>query len=142
MNVLRNQFDELAEDILDLLTPNSKTIYETNGGAIVGAMVNAVVNPIDNDYTSKNDVLEAAEAVISMYNDFISNIDSLQTDNAGSPDSYVPDYNAQQALNALVNFAVSQLFNIATTAKTERTHILEADSNVIVLGASILWIVY
>ena len=134
LTVLKDQFLELGEQLSNLVDPNSKKIYETNAGAIVGAMIEAAVNPISNDYGSKNDVLEVVESIMNVYNEFIANLDFLQTSNGGSPESYIPDYNAQSGLNTVVNYAVSQLFNIATTAKQERTITLEADSNVIVLA--------
>lgn len=134
LNMLLNQFTAIGEQLIDLVDPSSKSIYETNAGALIGAMVEAAANPIDGDFGSKNDVLETIEFIMNAYNQYITNIDSLQTDNGGTPSSYVPDYSAQTALNSVVNYAVSQLFNIATTATQERTIILEADSNVISLA--------
>jgi len=134
LQILGDQFLALGEQLEDLVDPNSKSIYETNAGAIVGAMVNASANPIENDFGSKTDVLEVIETIMNTYNQYIANIDSLQTENGGSPDSYVPDYNAQTGLNSLVNYTVSQLFNIATTAQQERTVILEKDSNIVLLA--------
>lgn len=134
LQILFDQFTALGEQLLDLVDPNSKSIYETNAGAIVGAMLNAAANSIDGDFGSKTDVVEVIEIVLNTYNQYVANIDSLQTANGGTPESYVPDYNAQTGLNSLVNYTVSQLFNIATTAQQERTLILEKDSNLIVLA--------
>jgi len=134
LNLLANQFSALGEQLVDLIDPNSKSIYETNAGSIVGAMINATVNPIENDYGSTKDVLNAIESVMNIYNQYIENLDFLQTGTGGDPESFIPDYNSQSALNTLVNYAVSQLFNIALTSKQERTLILEADSNVLLLA--------
>jgi hypothetical protein len=134
LNLLIIQFTALGDKLADLIDPNSKSIYETNAGSIVGAMINATVNPIENDYGSTADVLDTIETVMNVYNQYIANLDLLQSGTGGDPQSYIPDYNAQSALNTLVNYSVSQLFNIATTSKQERTLILEADSNVLLLA--------
>lgn len=134
LNILLDQFNSISEQLIDLVDPSSKKVYETNAGALIGAMIQSAANPLGDDFGSKNDVLETIEFIMNVYNQYISNIDSLQTENGGSPSSYVPNYTAQSTLGSIVNYAISQLFNIATTATQERTVILEADSTVILLA--------
>ena len=134
LNLMLFQFLALGEQLSDLIDPNSKSIYEMNAGAIVSAMVSASVNPIGMDYDTKGNVLDTISTIMDVYNQYIDNLDSLQTSNGGQPESYIPNYNSQAALNSLINFSISQLFNIATSSLTERSIILEADSNMIILA--------
>ena len=74
------------------------------------------------------DVLLAANTT------YIQTLEGIQSENGGSVDSFIPDANALQQLNALLNYTVANLFVIAMDAKQERSIILEEDSNWIVLA--------
>jgi hypothetical protein len=58
-------------------------------------------------------------------------LDGLQTETGGSPDSYIPDGQAQSDLSNLVGASVSGVFDIALNAQQERSVILEYDSDII-----------
>jgi hypothetical protein len=79
-------------------------------------------------------VYSVIDSVLSVYNSYIENLDSIQTENNGTIDSYIPSFEPLQNLSGLVNFAVSNLFTIAFGARQERTLFLENDSNVIILA--------
>ena len=133
INMLITQFENLSSSIAELITPNEKLIYENMAGSLVAAMVNASVNPLDsNDYGNSVDVLGVIDSINSTYSDFIENLDSLQSDNGGDVDSYVPDWQSASDLSGLVAFATSNLYNIALNSKQERIVFLEVDSNLIV----------
>lgn len=134
LSLLRNQFDALAESVVNLVTPNEKKIYETNSNAIVNAMILASINPLDDDYGSVKSVNSVIDQIVDVNNIFFENLDFLQTDNGGGVDSYIPDFAAISALSNLINFALSQLFVIAENATQQRTLILEVDSNPILLA--------
>lgn len=131
LSLFRRQFNSLK---LQVTTPMDKLIYELFGNAYISGMINSSVNPQPNDYGNVNDVIDVINTITSTYNTFISNLDAMQTPNGSELDSYVPNYGAMSALNSMVNYALSNLFNIALTANQQRKAILEADSNLILLA--------
>lgn len=108
--------------------------FMTNIGATLSAMCIAAIRPISGDYYNRNNVLETVGVILTANTTYINTLDSLQTGNGGAPDSFLPDADAMQQLGALINYTVSNLFNIALDAKQERSIILETDSNWIVLA--------
>lgn len=134
LTLLQNQLTSISSDLENLLTFNSKSVYEMSGAGIISGMVNASINPADTDYNSTNEVLDVINQILSVYNDYMFNIDSLQTLTGGDENSYIPNYDSISNLTNLVNFATANLFNIALNAKQERFIYLEADSNVIILA--------
>lgn len=136
LNLLVDQFNSLRSTLINVLTPNSKRLYESNGAALVSAMAVASVNPQDkdNDYGNRLRVIQIVEQVLAQYNLYITDLDELQTDNGGEPDSYIPDAGSLIALNNLMNYTFSNLFAIALDSKQERTVYLEADYNIVGLA--------
>jgi len=133
INMLIAQFVSLSDGIENLITPNEKLIYENMAGNIISAMVNASVNPLsDSDYGNSVDVLAVIGLINANYDTFIENLDSLQTDNGGDTDSYIPDWQSASDLSGLVAYATSNLYDIALNAKQERLVYLEYDSNIII----------
>jgi hypothetical protein len=97
-------------------------------------MANVSVNSTPDDYQNANDVLDAVDIILEVYNQYITNLDVLQTDIGGATDSYIPNYEMTTGLSNLINYTVSQLLNIAVNSKQERILYLENDSNVILLA--------
>jgi hypothetical protein len=133
VGLLRSQFTRLRNTASTITGKVGKKIYENNAGGVVSAMMLAIANPQDGDFKNANQVLDLVSPLLDSYNEYIEDLDSLQTDNGGAPDSYIPDAAALIGLNNLVNFAISNLFTIALNAKQERAFILDVDSNWIVL---------
>lgn len=132
--LLKSQLDGLKSKIETLTTKNSKTIFENNSAAIITAMVNTSVSPLnENDYQNKKDVLKVVDDLLFYYNGFISDIDYLQSPNGYNVGAYIPDFDSMSSLKMLVNFTIDQLFNIALNARQEREIQLEDDSNIYVL---------
>lgn len=131
MNTLETQFNRLVETVENLLTPNQKRQFQAAAGTMMTTMSE---NAVTGEYQTSSDVLSMVEAVSAQYEEYITSLDALQTANAGDPESYVPDQSALLAIDALVNSAVSNLFDIALDAQQERSIILEHDSNAVVLA--------
>lgn len=130
--ILKNQALKLSETLDNLNYPSSKKIFESQKGAIVSSAVEATTTPLENDYQSANDVIFIIEELLDLYNTFIDELNELQTPNGTEEDSYLPDADFMYNLNYAVNYAVSNLFQIALTAQQERIVYLDADSNVII----------
>jgi len=79
-------------------------------------------------------VVNVIYQVTSLYNEFIDEIQTLQTVDGYTEDSYLPDAEFLESLNFSVNYAVSNLFEIALAAQQERVIYLEEDSNLIILA--------
>ncbi len=134
LNLLIDQFSSLRSTIVNIFSPNAKKLYENNAAALVSAMAVAAANPLEDDYGNRSKVISVVERIIGQYNLYISDLDDLQTPNGGLPDSFIPDASSLIALNNLMNYTISNLFNIALNAKQERTIYLEADSNLLILA--------
>lgn len=135
LETLVDQFELLRESIGNITGASGKRIYENNGASLISAMALTSSTPQegDNDYGNRDDVYKVIDNVLNSYNTFLSDLDELQTETGGDLDSYIPDADSMNALNALVNFTLSNLFAIALNSRQERTLILEDDSNVVML---------
>jgi len=133
ISLLSSNFNTLRSNINGITDVSSKKIYELTAASNISSQALASAMPQDGDYSTKNDVLAIIEIIINNYNLYLSDIDSLQTDNGGSPTSYIPDADSQISLNSLINQTISNLFIISLGSKSQRTLILEEDSNWILL---------
>lgn len=134
INMLVSQFVQLRNSVINATSYSLKKIYENNGSMLISSLAVCTANPFDsNDYVNRKAVIRITEIVLENYNNFISDINSLQGDNGGVDGAYLPDSESILALNDLVNFSISNLFDIAFNAKQERSIILEDDSNLILL---------
>lgn len=111
-----------------------KFLYMSNVGSIISAMCLSVSRPLATDYSNRVDVLNTIDTLLDANITYIQTLDGIQTANGGSIDSFVPDATALFQLNQLLNYTISNLFNIALDAKQERSIILEEDSNWIILA--------
>lgn len=132
VNILLSQFNRLRESVVNIVKRNDKKIFENNAGITLAAICAASVT--SPDYRNRNDVVAIIDLLNSAFDAFTSDIDGLQSDNGGDPDSYVPDANSMIALNDVINFTLSNLYDIALNTKQERIVILEDDSNIILLA--------
>jgi hypothetical protein len=134
LDIFVNQFEILRNTIEGITEPNKKRIYEGNQGSVISSMLLTASTPQDDDYGNRNDVYATIETILDAYNTYIADLDGMQTENGGDPDSFIPDAGSLVGLNELVNFTLSNLFNIALNSKQERTIILEDDSNLVLLA--------
>jgi hypothetical protein len=112
---------------------STKQLYAVNGAAAVGALAVAASTPLQGNYTNMTDVLNIITIIINNYNQYILDLDSIQTPTGAELDSYIPDYNSLILLRDLISFVISNLFNVALSAKQERKLLLDRDTNLIVL---------
>jgi len=134
IEMFKDQLDSIFGDLSGLVTPNEKKIAEFTGGAIVSSMINATIFPNTDDYQTSNEVIASIDLVLSVWDSYVIVLEQLQTETNDTEDSYVPDFNTVQNLINLVNFATANLINIALNSSSERSFILESDSNAIILA--------
>lgn len=137
---VRSRIDTLAESVTSLSGLSGggllmdSTLYEVNGAALIAAMCAAASTPQEEDFQNGVDVLSIIELIIAEYDGYLTELDALQSDNGGSPSSYIPDAETMTELSGLVNYTVGSLYEIALNARQERSLILEKDSNWILLA--------
>lgn len=130
MNALEEQFTRLVGTLSLLTTPNQKRNFQASGGTLMTTMCQSSVL---GEYTTVNDALIVIDQVSNNYNTYISSLDQLQTATGGLTTSYIPDPEPLIEMNNLMNFTLSELFNIAVSAQQERSIVLNYDSNAITL---------
>lgn len=135
---VKNRIDSLVAQfnslrgVIAISTKSDKKIYENNAGTLISTMALAsITNP---DYKNRNDVILIIEVIINNYNTFIDDLDDIQSLNNGTTISYVPDADSIYQLSSLINFTISNLFDISITAKQERSLYTEKDTNLILLA--------
>jgi len=127
---LIKQSVNLYASVTGITLPHLKKIYENFIGAVISSICSASVTNVSSaDYVTRNDVVQVITLLTDTYNNYISNLDYLQTANGGSPDSYVPNFDNLNDLSTLVTYTISNLFEIASGAKQQRTVTLSSDSN-------------
>ena len=129
INTIKTQLDDLVKSNSGVKERSLKKLFENNSGILVSSMCLALVTDIN--YSHRNQVINLIEGLVDDYNDYLLQLDTIQSKNANSPESYIPDFKSQLLLNDLVNFTVSNLFEIAIDSRQERSIILESDSNII-----------
>ena len=129
INTIKTQLDDLVKSNSGVKEKSLKKLFENNSGILVSSMCLALVTDIK--YSHRNQVINLIEGLVDDYNDYLLQLDTIQSKNANSPESYIPDFKSQLLLNDLVNFTVSNLFEIAINSRQERSIILESDSNII-----------
>jgi hypothetical protein len=131
-NALRTAITNLLNTGSPLYNKISKKAYENNGAMMVSSM--AVSSITQMDYNNRADVMASMDLINMNYNLYLTDIDTFQSLNNSTPDSYVADAGSLIALNDLINFTLSNLFDISLNSKQERTLYCEKDTNVILLA--------
>lgn len=129
LRILKTTFTNFRVSLPQNTTKNQKLAYEANNYTSVTAMLLSASTPVATDYATRTDVLNIVETLIADYNTYLNDLDSLQSLNGGSPDSYIPDAQALTLLNNLFNYTLSSLFGIASNAKQQRNIVLTENSN-------------
>lgn len=106
-----------------------KKIYENNAATVVGAMCLASIT--NYSYGNRKEVMGVIQNLIDGYNNYLANLDAIQTLTGAELTSYIPDATNMIELANLVNFTVSTLLDIASNSKQERSYILPENSNMI-----------
>lgn len=134
LGIFTEQIRGIRQSLDNLSDPSSKQIFQINIASILGGMCLTSSTPTSDDYLTRSSVLSVISTIISSYNQYIVDLDSIKTDNNGDENSFMPDFYAQNDLSTLVSFTLSNLFTIALGSKQERTYICEEDTNVILLA--------
>ena len=111
----------------------SKYNFESQAATILSALCNSVVNPSGDDYITRTDIESVNSDLVSLYEDYISTLDSNQVSIYDIGNSWAPNIQIQSALADLIFFTSNSLFLLSFDARQERTFELTKDSNLILL---------
>jgi len=119
---------------LQNLPLSHKYLFQSIGGTILTALVLSAAKIFcTGDYSSRIRVVRMIDDIQAMYDQYIFDLDDMQTGSGGDVDDFVADGNIILNLNNLVNFTMGNLFNLALDAKQERILVLEDDSDFVTL---------
>jgi hypothetical protein len=131
--LVRAMYDDAVQLVTGKPTPNNKYYYEATGSTTIAAMAQAMITPIDGDYVTRTDVVNASSDLLALYNEYLVMLDSLYVADANPSKSFSQSAQTQDALQELVIYTLAGLNEIAFNAKQERLIILDRDSQLIVL---------
>ena len=132
INIIENQLQKLFDSIDAVKSNfNEKKIFENNSGSLINTLVQAISNPIENDYQSAVDVYYIIQVSINLYNEWIVVLQELQSVNGYEQGAYLPNAEFLESIQYSFNYAISNLFIIGLNAQQERIIYLENDSNII-----------
>ncbi|MGB0881434.1 MAG: hypothetical protein ACPGSO_00665 [Vicingaceae bacterium] len=135
LKMLSSNFNDLRTTLEGTLKVNDKQTYEAYGNTLInGVCLASVTLNSDDDYNTRVEVQDTIELLLSTYNNYLTDLDSIQVGTGGNPGDYIPDAESLTRLNALVNYTMGNLYNISFQAKQERIIILEDDSDYITVS--------
>lgn len=115
-------------------TAHAKRLYEAMAGNCIAGVCIATMTNVTNDYDYRVNTLSIMQRVITLYNTYLDNVNSLQSVYGGEIDSYIPDPAAFTILHDLVQTTVGALYDAATKAKQQRVLKLVYDDNIITVA--------
>ncbi len=134
ISLLLATFANLRATIFGRFTVSSKQLYQNQCGALVSAMCNCVAERTSSDFRLAGPILQTIDSIVNSYNSYVSDLDYMQTANAGNTTSYVADAPSMTSMNDLVNTTITALFNLTLSARSERSITVSKDTNWILLA--------
>ncbi len=129
-----SQLGTLNANLLGIVDVSSKEIYQGQAAGVVSSSALAGIVAPQSDYMTIDNVFDSITSILDLYNQFIADMDALQTANGGSPTSFIPSQAVLFGLSQLVNTAISNLFTVGLNAKKQYSIITEKDTNFILLA--------
>lgn len=133
-SILKTEFDSLRTVVDANASKATKYFYHSAGASMLSAMAVTLSTPQTGDFVTRNSINDYVINFTTVYNQYIADLDTMQSVNGGLQSSFIPDFDSMYSLGSLVNYTLSNLFNIASGAKQERIVILQTDSNWVLLA--------
>ncbi len=133
VNLLTDTFNTFRQDLTSLFSPASKQIYQNTAGSIISSICLASSLPQEGDFSNNDRVFQVVNNIVTVYNQYIADLDLIQTLNGGKTTSFIPSPDSLIGLNTLINTTIANLFSIALSSRSERNIITETDTNIIIL---------
>jgi len=132
LNILSKQFESLRAQIAGTTPSNQKKSFEVQQAANLNAQAVTAVTPISN-YVTRGEILNVRDKIFNHYEQYIKDLDSLQTNTAGTPEAFIPDSRTQRLVGSTVNTVLANLYRKAFRLKREKTFKVPSDTNIFVL---------
>ena len=133
INTILTQWHRLRLSLNALTSVTSKRLYEYQGSCLISSLCVAAVSPLENNYANASAALGIIDSIQEAHSQYQSDLDDIQSNNAGDPTAYVPGFNIQNGLNDLVLLTTANLYSLALSGRKEFSFVLKEDSNVILL---------
>lgn len=123
-------YESMKDSISNLF---SKYQFESTASSILAGMALSAINAQDSDFVTRDDIEAINNQIVSVYEDYLATIDSIQVSIYEIEDSWFPNLQIQLDLLDLITFTSNSLFLLSFNARQERTFELKNDSNLIIL---------
>jgi hypothetical protein len=133
VDLLITTFNTLRGTIENIISLSGKQFFQNQATSVISSMCLSVATPLDNDFKNSVSALELIDKLLENYDLLIEDLDDLQTDNGGNTTSFIPDATIMSQLGLIMNYTISNLYNIALNSRKERSIIAEYDTNIILL---------
>ncbi len=124
ISMLTDNFSNLRKNIegtAETVSKNTKKFYEVQAGATLTAIALASSIPFDdNDYNNRPKVVEVVEIILQVFVEYLEDLDAMQLGSGGDPNDYVATAETIIQINNLLNYTMSNLFQIGLEARQER----------------------
>lgn len=139
VDMMVGQCETLMTSMVGIITNGvpslaQKALFENNVLSILSSLALAASLPLPNNYKKSSSIINVIQKVIDTYNQYIDILGQLQSGSGANPGDYNPSAEAQTVLNEIINYTISNLFDIAMNAKQERSFTLDEDNNAIILA--------
>lgn len=148
-------YAQLQGSIANFPTRSDKGFFASAGASLISSACNiSILEPdaertdedtdaqilysIEQDYTSRQNVIDQVNNLIDLYNQFVTDTDSLLTERADQSDSFQISGEVLRQLQLIVVLTARNLQGKIFGAKQERTFFPEADTNIFILAHRLL----
>lgn len=111
----------------------SKYNFESQSANLISSVCIACINPLEDEYITRNDIESVNATLISLYEDYLETLDNNQVSIYDIENNWSPSVQIQSALMDLVFYTSASLFLLGFNARQERTVELTQDTNLILL---------
>ena len=132
INSVKRAYKKIKE-LSNFEKKQDKVYFENQSASLLGNFAESAVNPKDDDYILRSDIEFVNNEMLSLYNDYLEQIDQNQVSIQDVDNFYIPNIEVQQGLNDLITFTSQALFVLTFDARQERIYITENETNLIVL---------
>lgn len=133
ITLLNSTFATLRANLLGFTTVSAKQLYAAKAGSVLSAMCLASAMPLVTDFKNSSPILQTIDILIAARNQYIADLDTLQTANAGNTTSFVVNAQAILDFTNLVNLAITALYMLSLSAKSEQTITIQENTSMIIL---------
>ncbi len=133
ISLLVNIYNTIGAILDQAPTPNNKAYFETAAGVSVLGLATAMLSPLASDYPTRMQVINAANNLAGLYEDYLRRLDEAYVDINDPLLAFTPSTNTQNTLQDAVLLTLISMQSIAFNAKVERQVILTSETQLIPL---------